>query len=97
MYGEAADEIERLRAHLAAAEARSASNGDHARLANANQESIARALKASQAQLATATKALEKLRRYNLDIYAGRINHRSLDHIQVIDDALATITDGDKT
>ncbi len=34
-------------------------------------------------------KALEKLRSYNVDIAAGRINYRPHDHIQVIDDALA--------
>jgi hypothetical protein len=32
--------------------------------------------------------ALEKVRSYNVDIAAGRINYRPHDHIQVIDEAL---------
>jgi hypothetical protein len=35
-------------------------------------------------------KALEKLRSYNVDIAAGRINYRPHDHILVIDKALST-------
>lgn len=36
-------------------------------------------------------KALEKVRSYNVDIAAERINYRPHDHIQIIDEALATI------
>lgn len=36
-------------------------------------------------------KALEKVRSYNVDIAAGRINYRPHDHIQVIDEALAVL------
>ncbi len=36
-------------------------------------------------------KALEKVRSYNVDIAAGRINYRPHDHIQVIDEALAAV------
>jgi hypothetical protein len=36
-------------------------------------------------------KALEKVRGYNVDIAAERINYRPHDHIQIIDEALATI------
>lgn len=40
--------------------------------------------------------ALEKVRSYNVDIHAGRINFRPLDHIAVIDRALAKANGGDK-
>lgn len=35
------------------------------------------------------TKALEKIRSYNVDIAAGRINYRPHDHIQVVDEVLS--------
>lgn len=35
--------------------------------------------------------ALEKVRSYNVDIAAGRINYRPHDHIKVIDDAFAKV------
>jgi hypothetical protein len=38
----------------------------------------------------TLRRALEKIRSYNVDIAAGRINYRPEDHIEVIDAALAT-------
>jgi hypothetical protein len=40
----------------------------------------------------TLVKALEKVRSYNVDIAAGRINYRPHDHIQVIDEALAAVS-----
>lgn len=41
--------------------------------------------------------ALEKVRSYNVDIAAGRINYRPHDHIQVIDEALAVVERGKET
>jgi hypothetical protein len=41
-------------------------------------------------------KALQKVRSYNVDIDAGRINYRPRDHIQVIDEALASIKEHSK-
>lgn len=44
------------------------------------------------AKLINAEAALQKLRSYNVDIAAGRINYRPHDHIQVIDEALAPLS-----
>lgn len=41
---------------------------------------------------AVLVKALEKVRSYNVDIAAERINYRPHDHIQVIDEALAALS-----
>jgi LmbE family N-acetylglucosaminyl deacetylase len=42
-------------------------------------------------QIDALVKAMEKVRSYNVDIAAGRINYRPHDHIQVIDEALAAV------
>ena len=41
-----------------------------------------------KARIQELTAGLEKVRSYNVDIAAGRINYRPHDHIQVIDEAL---------
>ena len=46
---------------------------------------------ASAADHDTLVKTLQKIRSYNVDIAAGRINYRPHDHIQVIDEALAAV------
>jgi hypothetical protein len=60
--------------------------GDNAQRANAN--FIVKAVNSHDALM----KALEKVRSYNVDIAAGRINYRPGDHIAVIDEALAKVS-----
>lgn len=45
-------------------------------------------LEAAADHIDVLVKALEKIRSYNVDIAAGRINYRPHDHIQVVDEAL---------
>lgn len=63
-------------------------DGDHERLSRAAGAETKRA-ELAETTLASAREALEKLRSYNVDIEAGRINYRPLDHIAVIDAALS--------
>ena len=48
----------------------------------------------AEARLAQYEEALAKLRSYNVDVEAGRINYRPKDHIAVIDAALTPDNDG---
>jgi hypothetical protein len=53
-------------------------------------EQQAKVIASLRAKVDELTKALEKLHSYNVDIHTGRINYRPLDHIQVINAALAS-------
>lgn len=54
-------------------------------------EAQAAMLRAAKERNQDLVRALVKVRSYNIDIDAGRINYRAKDHIQVIDEVLGVV------